>query len=95
MVELGKDEKAKEALRFLAVGNEMGRTVFAPPGLSADVTATLRKAFDAMMASRALRDEATKRKMELGALNGAGLEKLVMETLTVSPDVVAQVKATR
>lgn len=95
MVELGKNEKAKQALRFLAVGNEMGRTVFAPPGLSPDVATTLQQGFDKMMASKDLKDEAAKRKMELGAMNGAGLARLVAETLTVSPDIVTLVKSTR
>ncbi len=95
MVELGKDENAKKALRFLAVGNEMGRTVFAPPGLKADVAKAMRDGFDAMMKSKGLQDEAAKRKMEIGALDGAGLEKLVAETLAVTPDIIAIVKTTR
>lgn len=95
MVELGKDEPARKALRFLAVGNEMGRTVFAPPGLSADTTKTLRAAFDAMMASETLRNDAAKRNLELGALKGDGLERLVEETLAVTPDVLTLVKSTR
>jgi tripartite-type tricarboxylate transporter receptor subunit TctC len=95
MVELGRDDSARKALRFLAVGNEMGRTVFAPPGLAADTTKTLRTAFDAMMASRALKDDADKRKLELGALKGEGLEKLVDETLAIPADILKSVKATR
>ena len=40
-------------------------------------------------------DMPAKRKLELGALKGEGLEKLVEETLAVPADILASVKATR
>lgn len=95
MVELGRNKEDRQALRFLAIGNEMGRTVFSPPGLSAAVTRTLRTAFDEMMKSRGLRDEAAKRKIGIGALDGARLEKLVDETFTASPAIIKRVNTTR
>lgn len=95
MVELGRTDEDRKALEFLAIGNEMGRTVFAPPGLSPDVTATLRDAFDRMAKSEAFKEDTTKRKIETGPLGGAALEKLVERTLDVSPAIVARVKQTR
>ncbi len=95
MVELGRNDEDRAALRFLATGNEMGRTVFAPPGLSKSMTRTLRDAFNTMMKSKALKDEAAKRKIEIGAMDGEGLEKIVAETFKASPAIIARVNTTR
>ena len=45
MAELGLDARATAALKLFAVGNAMGRSIFATPGIPAERAAALRKAF--------------------------------------------------
>lgn len=95
MMELGKSPLENEALKMIASGNELGRSLFAPPGLSAAATKTLRGAYAAMMKDKGLIADAKKTKLELGALSGAGLQKLVDDTLAAPPEVIKLVLSTR
>jgi tripartite-type tricarboxylate transporter receptor subunit TctC len=69
---------------------EAGRSLMAPPGVPADRLAVLRRAFDAMVADPAFKEEAEKRKLELGPLSGEDMQKLMRETLDLTPDMVAR-----
>lgn len=95
MTELGRTKEDRKALEFLAVGNEMGRTVFAPPGLSKDATAMFRDAFDKMVKSKAFKDDTSKHHIETGPMGGVALTKVVESTFEVSPAIVARVNETR
>jgi len=90
MMEIGKTDADRQALRFFAAGNAMGRSTFGPPGLPADRAKALRTAFMAMMKDPAVLAEADKRKIDLGPLSGEGLEKIVMDTLNVTAEVKAR-----
>ncbi|HTI86340.1 MAG TPA: hypothetical protein VL966_07035 [Alphaproteobacteria bacterium] len=90
MTEIGSTDADRQALKFFAYGNAMGRATFAPPALPADRTKALRTAFMKMMKDPEVIAEADKRKIDLGALDGEGLQKIVDETLSVSPDVKAR-----
>jgi tripartite-type tricarboxylate transporter receptor subunit TctC len=90
MMEIGKTYADSQALRFFAAGNAMGRATFGPPVLPADRIAALRTAFMAMMNDPELIAEANKRKIDIGPLSGEGLQKVVQDTLLVTPDVKAR-----
>jgi tripartite-type tricarboxylate transporter receptor subunit TctC len=96
MSELGLDARASEALKLFAVGNAMGRSILAPPGVPGERAAALRKAFMAMMADAELLAFVKERRIDLGpALSGEALAKLVAETLAVSRETAAAVKKAR
>ncbi|MGE5537265.1 MAG: Bug family tripartite tricarboxylate transporter substrate binding protein [Gemmatimonas sp.] len=90
MMEIGSTEADSQALKFFAYGNAMGRATFAPPALPADRTAALRAAFMAMTRDPEFLAEAEKRRIDIGPLDGEGLQKIVAETLSVTPDVKAR-----
>src|SRR5260370_11954334 len=57
MVELGRNEEARQILGFYASAADVGRSIVAPPGMPAQTVATLRRAFDAMLAGPAVFEE--------------------------------------
>jgi tripartite-type tricarboxylate transporter receptor subunit TctC len=95
MMDIGKTDADRQALRFFAAGNAMGRATFGPPAISADRVKALRTAFMATMKDPALIAEAEKRKIDLGPLSGEGLEKIVMDTLRVTPEVKERAREAR
>jgi tripartite-type tricarboxylate transporter receptor subunit TctC len=90
MMEIGKTDADKEALKFFSTGNAMGRATFGPPALPADRAKALRTAFMETMKDPELVADAAKRKVDLGALSGEGLKKIVDDTLAVTPEVKAR-----
>jgi tripartite-type tricarboxylate transporter receptor subunit TctC len=96
MMELGRNDDERKALQLFAQGNTMGRSIMATPGIPADRVAALRKAFMATMNDPDLIAFTNERKIDFGpALSGQELEKLVEQTLAVSPAVVKLAKEAR
>lgn len=96
MMELGRDENEKRALKLFAMGNAMGRSIMATPEIPADRVAALRKAFMDMMNDPELIRFVRDKNIDFGpALDGAGLQKLVEETLAIPAEVVALAKKAR
>jgi tripartite-type tricarboxylate transporter receptor subunit TctC len=95
LTELAKDEANAKLLRFLAVGNAMGRNLVAPSGVPADRIAALRGAFLAMMKDPPLLNEAAKLKISIGAMSGERMQALVEETLATPASVLVRANALR
>jgi tripartite-type tricarboxylate transporter receptor subunit TctC len=94
--DLGKEPIGRAALKLFAMGNAMGRSIMATPGIPPDRLAALQKAFMETMNDPELTSFATERNIDIGpALDGAGLAKIVADTLAVTPDTVAMVKKAR
>ena len=88
MVEFGKTDIDKQVLALYGSTAEIGRSVMAPPGVPADRLAMLRQAFDTMLKDPAFKDEVEKRNLEFGPMSGAELQKLIIDALTISPEVI-------
>jgi tripartite-type tricarboxylate transporter receptor subunit TctC len=88
LVEFGKTALDKQVLALFGSTAEIGRSMMAPPGVPADRLAVLRRAFDTMLSDPAFKQEVQKRNLEYGPMPGAKLQKLVTDSLTVSPEVV-------
>jgi tripartite-type tricarboxylate transporter receptor subunit TctC len=89
MVEFGKTEIDKQVLNLFGSTAEIGRSMMAPPDIPAERLAVLRKAFDTMLADPGFKQEVEKRNLEFGPMSGIELQKLITDSLTISPDVVA------
>ena len=61
-----------------------------PPDVPADRLAVLRRAVAAMLDDPAFKAEMDKRNLEFGPMSGDELQKVIGETLDVSPDVVTR-----
>jgi tripartite-type tricarboxylate transporter receptor subunit TctC len=62
--------------------------MMAPPGIPAERLAVLRRAFDTMLSDPAFRQEVESRNLEFGPMPGAELQKLITDSLTISPEVI-------
>lgn len=92
MVELGKTPDDKAMFAFDVSGGEVGRSFFAPPGVPADRVAMLRKAFDETMKDPELLAEIEKAKLDFHPASGDRLQKIIADTASVSPAVVARMQ---
>jgi hypothetical protein len=80
------DAKEKALLELLSAPQRLGLPVIGPPGLSEEVTRTLRQAYLKMVASQDYVDEAVKRGLDLGQPNtGEELAQFVATKLTSFP----------
>lgn len=86
--DLGETEEARESLRFMSVGAEIGRAFVAPPDVPAERVEALRRAFDATMQDSEFLRVAKERNVGIDPMKGEDLQKLVEDTVAASPDLV-------
>jgi tripartite-type tricarboxylate transporter receptor subunit TctC len=90
MSDLVSKPEDKKVVAFIASLGALGRGLAYPPGVSADLVATLRKAYDQMNADKAFADDLKKRKLRLIPTSGEQIQKLVTESLNdATPEIVA------
>ena len=92
MMELGKTDEDRKILALFGSPAEIGRSILAPPGVPAGRLGFLRSAFDAMTADPKFKQELVRRNMQFGPMSGPALQKIVSETLDISPSVVSRAK---
>jgi tripartite-type tricarboxylate transporter receptor subunit TctC len=96
MMELGRNDDERQALKLFTLGNAMGRSIMATPGIPADRVAALRKAFLDVASDPELLAFTRDRKIDFGpTLSGEELEVLVKETLATPPAVANLAKKAR
>ena len=91
---LVKDEKAKQMITFLETANKIGMGFWVPPGTPKARVATLRKAFEAMMASQEFQAMAKKIKAPVELTTGEALQQITEEAYRTPKPVIAELKAT-
>ena len=87
IVELADNAQAKEVLRFIASGSEIGRAILAPPNVPPERIDALRGAFAEMMQDADFIRASAQRKLEVEPMPGTELQQLVAAAMNVSPDV--------
>jgi tripartite-type tricarboxylate transporter receptor subunit TctC len=96
MMELGRTDSDRKALGLFAMGNAMGRSIFASPGIPAERVKALRKAFDMTVQDPEFLTFVRDKNIDVGPpMGGEQLQKLTDETLAVTPEVVALAKKAR
>lgn len=87
--ELARTPRARAALELLLTQQAMGRPFAAPPGVSAERVAALRKAFDDTLKDTELLAEAERQALEIQAVSGLALQGMVAGMFKAPPDVIA------
>jgi tripartite-type tricarboxylate transporter receptor subunit TctC len=87
------DERSRHMVTFMEAANKIGLGFWVPPGVPAERVATLRKAFEAMMANPAFQAEAAKLRAPLELVSGAELQKITDEAYATPKPVIAELKA--
>lgn len=93
IVELARTAEERQLLLLFANEGEVGKAIFAPPGLPASTLTLLRRAFDAMTKDREFVADADKLQAELDAMPGEELQKLIEGVAETPPAVVARAKS--
>lgn len=94
LTELSRGDPQKEPIaRFVSLAMTVSRPLAAPPNVSADRVAILRKAFDATMKDAAFLTEADKLGAEIDPMNGREVQDAVGEILSTPKDVIARIQA--
>jgi tripartite-type tricarboxylate transporter receptor subunit TctC len=92
ILELGRTQEDKDALRVYAIGSEIGRSLIAPPNLPPQVTETLRAAFAAVMKDPEFQSNAQNLRLDLTPMTGAELQSLVASATNVTASVRERVR---
>lgn len=95
VVDLAEGDANKAAMRFLASGSDIGRSIVAHPDVPEARVTALRDAFAAMLASSEFTETAATRNVELvNPADHAVLQGHIEETLAVEDAVLATVRKT-
>ena len=91
VVDLGKTEEQKTAIRFLYAGQGIGRPFVAPPNLPADKLKILRDAFDKTMKDPDFIADAKAQKFEVDPRDGAYLEALIRSIYATPKPIIDKI----
>ena len=84
-LDLARDETDLSALRILSNVAAFGRSVATSPDVPSERIAALRAAFDSVLQDSDFRSEAARQGLEISAMNGAEVQKVVDEVVNAAP----------
>jgi tripartite-type tricarboxylate transporter receptor subunit TctC len=93
MLELATSVSDRQVLELMSSGSQIGRALFAPPGVPADRIVALRNAFDTMVKDRDFLEAAAKRKLVVRATPGVEVQAIIQNVVSYSPPVVERARA--
>ena len=85
-------ESGRRLATVLLGADDMGRPMFAPPGMAADRLKLLRDSFVKTMQDEQFRAEVKKRGYEFDPVGGEELEKLAKEVTAQPPEIIERLK---
>jgi len=92
VVDLARNERQRQILTLAFAPQQIAWPFVAPPGLTPDRAALLRKGFDAALRDPELLAEATKLKLDIDPMPGVEVERTIAELYKTPPDIVAEVR---
>lgn len=87
-----KDANDRKVLSLIAAPDDMGRPFFMPPGTDPKLVATIREAFEKVMADREFQAEAGRRLLEIDPLTGMQLQTMIREAYQTSRPLIDRAK---
>jgi tripartite-type tricarboxylate transporter receptor subunit TctC len=91
--ELIKNDDDRKLADLIYGQNVIGRPILAPPGLSAEVTAALRKGLMATLADKAFLEDAKKTRLHLAPMTGEETARRLQAFYQLPGSVIARAKA--
>jgi tripartite-type tricarboxylate transporter receptor subunit TctC len=91
-IELAKNDEQRDILRVVMSSVEVGKMFFSTPGVPAERTEALRRAFDETMKDPELASDIEKARMDLIPMRGEDLQELVRGVSKISPELLAKVR---
>jgi tripartite-type tricarboxylate transporter receptor subunit TctC len=93
VLELATTDEDRQVLEFMSSGSQIGRALFAPPGVPADRIAALRSAFDTMVKDKDFLEAAVKRKLVIAATPGTEVQAIIQKVVSYPPAVIERARA--
>jgi tripartite-type tricarboxylate transporter receptor subunit TctC len=93
IVELARTPEEKQLFSLFANDGEVGKAVFAPPGLPPATVAIFRRAWDAMVKDPEYIADADKLQLERDSASGEQLQKLIASVAATPPAVVERARS--
>lgn len=93
LLDLGRSETEKQALKLLSSPGSMGHPIVAPPGVPDQRLSALRKAFDQVVGDSAFLADAKGQGRPIRAVSGETLERIARDVLASSPEIVDYAKS--
>jgi tripartite-type tricarboxylate transporter receptor subunit TctC len=90
--ELGRTPEEQQMLKVVANASEVGKMILAPPGIPADRVTALRRAFDATVKDPEFLEELKANRVELDALSGEELQKVVVDLFATPAAMIDKIK---
>jgi tripartite-type tricarboxylate transporter receptor subunit TctC len=90
MLDLARNDREREVIRFISADGEMARPFMVPPGVPADRVAALRKAFDEAARNSELLDEAKRQGIAVEPTAGLAVQELVNSIVNTPNDIVTE-----
>jgi tripartite-type tricarboxylate transporter receptor subunit TctC len=90
---LATNDEDRQVLEFMSSGSQIGRALFAPPGVPAERIAALRTAFETMIKDPEFREAAEKGKLVIAPTSGADVEAVIRQVVSYSPEVIKRAGA--
>lgn len=88
ILDLAQSAEDRRAMEFIFGGHSFSRPFLVPPDVPKDRIAALRAAFDAMVKDPEFLADAKRVKMEIRALSGEEVQRIVANVYNAPPDVV-------
>ena len=96
VMDLAKDEAARQMFALAFGTQKMGRPAAAPPGVPADRADALRQAFDATMADPEFLEDARRSVLEVdGPISGMEVDAILRQIYATPKNVIAKFEAIR
>jgi tripartite-type tricarboxylate transporter receptor subunit TctC len=89
---LAKTEEGRRIFEFQNSDAGIGWSVVAPPNVSPERVALLRRAFDAMAADSEFRDDARKRGLDVTPASGEALTAIIERTIATPTEALVTLK---
>jgi tripartite-type tricarboxylate transporter receptor subunit TctC len=93
MLELATTEEDRQVLELMSSGSQIGRALFAPPGVPADRIVALQTAFEAMVNDPGFREAAAKRKLVIVPTRGTDVQGIIQKVVSYAPAVIERARA--
>ena len=92
LLELATTPEQKSVLQFFANGNAVGWLMMTPPGLPKARLAAFQNGFDKTVNNAGYMAKLKSKDLDVNPMNHTGVEKIIADTLAVSPQTVSKIK---
>ena len=92
VVDLAQNDSQRQILSLYASGSDIGRSIVAPPGLSAEIVSAVRQSFDQTMKDQAFLADIKRSDLDFDMISGERLQAIVNKIQNIDAAVIERAK---